>query len=50
MTPPPDPEWHYRYTERLGILCGSSEPTPEQIEIAKREADEAVNIEMKGTK
>lgn len=32
-------EWKYRYEERLGILCGSAEPTPEQILIAKEEAD-----------
>jgi len=42
MTTPPDPEWLYRYTERLAMLCPVGEPTPEQIEIAKREADEAV--------
>ncbi len=29
----------YRITERLGILCGKNEPTPEQRAIAKAEAD-----------
>lgn len=29
----------YRYKERLGILCGADTPTPEQEEIARREAD-----------
>lgn len=27
-------EQNYRYQERLGILCGSDKPTPEQEEIA----------------
>ena len=35
-------EWTYRYTERLGILCGASEPTVEQIQLAAKEADDAV--------
>lgn len=35
-------EYLYRYNERLGILCGSSEPTPEQIEMAKKQAEEDV--------
>lgn len=35
-------EWHYRYEERLGILCGTAEPTPEQDKIASDEADAAV--------
>lgn len=34
-------EWDYRYQERLGILCGSNEPTDEQRLIAKTEADRA---------
>lgn len=29
----------YRYEERLGILCGANEPTEEQKEIARREAN-----------
>lgn len=33
-------ERSYRIQERLGIMCGSGEPTMEQIEIAEREADE----------
>lgn len=35
-------EWHYRYEERLGILCGTAEPMPEQDKIASDEADAAV--------
>lgn len=37
-------EWDYRYTERIGIMCGTEEPTEEQKAIAKKEADEAVTI------
>jgi hypothetical protein len=33
-------EHRYRVQERLGILCGSAEPTPEQLAIATMEADE----------
>jgi NOL1/NOP2/fmu family ribosome biogenesis protein len=33
-------ERRYRIQERLGILCGSREPTIEQIEIAEQEAEE----------
>lgn len=43
MTPTPDnlsEEAAYRYHERLGILCGTDEPTQEQHEIALREAQE----------
>lgn len=32
-------EARYRYQERLGMLCGSSEPTKEQEAIARMEAD-----------
>jgi hypothetical protein len=32
------PEAFYRYQERLGILCGSDEPTEEQHSIALLEA------------
>lgn len=32
-------EHEYRFQERLGILCGSATPTPEQIAIARSEAD-----------
>ena len=35
-------EWKYRYMERIAILCGSGEPTVEQIQLAAKEADEAV--------
>jgi len=35
-------EHAYRMTERLGILCGSATPTPEQEALARAEADEAV--------
>jgi len=41
MNPIPDnlsPEAAYRYQERLGILCGSDEPTEEQHSLALLEA------------
>lgn len=41
MKPIPDnlsPEAVYRYQERLGILCGSDEPTEEQHNLALIEA------------
>ena len=41
MTTQPDnlsPEAAYRYHERLGILCGASEPTEEQHSLALIEA------------
>ena len=41
MPTPPDnlsPEAAYRYQERLGILCGSEEPTEEQHSLALLEA------------
>lgn len=34
------PEATYRYYERLGILCGAADPTPEQYRIALLEARE----------
>lgn len=34
-------EFAYRVQERLGILCGTDDPTVEQLELATREADEA---------
>ena len=43
MTPTPpnlSPEAAYRYHERLGILCGAADPTPEQLRIALLEARE----------
>lgn len=30
----------YRYYERLGLLCGTADPTPEQLRIALLEARE----------
>ena len=42
LSPEAMDEWLYRKSERLGILCGAADPTPEQIEIAEREADAAV--------
>ena len=35
-------EYAYRMTERLGHLCGSAPPTPEQEALARAEADDAV--------
>jgi hypothetical protein len=32
-------EWRYIYEERLGMLCGRGEASPEQIAIAMRCAD-----------
>jgi len=43
MTPTPSglsEEATYRYHERLGILCGTADPTPEQLRIALLEARE----------
>ena len=43
MTPTPSglsEEAAYRYCERLGILCGADEPTPEQHRTALLEARE----------
>ncbi len=37
-------EWFYRYTERLGIMCGTDAPTQEQINIAISEANAAIKI------
>lgn len=39
MTAAEQREWWYRKEERLGILCGSDEPTAEQVEIAQGEAN-----------
>jgi hypothetical protein len=33
-------EMDYRIQERLGILCGAAEPTPEQLKLATAEADQ----------
>jgi hypothetical protein len=35
-------EREYRRQERLGILCGTDKPTPEQETEAKKEADDAI--------
>ena len=35
-------EYEYRYNERLGMLCGKGEPSPAQMEEAKKEAEAAV--------
>lgn len=32
-------EWDVCYTTRIGCLCGTSDPTPEQKQIASDEAD-----------
>lgn len=41
-------EWRYRYEERLGILCGASEPDTIQIAIAKAEADAWLTQQIEG--
>ena len=38
----PDPEWLYRYTERIGLLAGDEEPTESEMAMARRDADEAM--------
>lgn len=35
-------EWDYRYHERIGIMCGTAEPTPEQEQLARQEADATI--------
>ena len=35
-------EFLYRVQERLGLLCGKDQPTPEQIALAEAEARAAV--------
>ena len=32
-------EWNYIYAERIGLLCGLAEPTPEQKQMASDDAD-----------
>jgi len=34
------PEATYRFYERLGMICGSNPPTPEQLQTALLEANE----------
>ena len=38
MTFAQEREWHYLVEERLGILCGTGQPTPEQVAMAEAEA------------
>jgi hypothetical protein len=35
-------EWRYVYHERIGIMCEDGEPTAEQKEIARAEANQAI--------
>lgn len=35
-------EFKYRYEERIAILCGTGEPTREQMDIAAKESDETI--------
>ena len=35
-------EWRYRYHERIGMLCGTEDPTDWEKSIARQEADEAI--------
>lgn len=35
-------EWQYRYDERLGILCGSGEPTVAEEQMAEKDAHNAI--------
>lgn len=42
MTYDQQTEWNYLYHERIAILCGTNEPTPEQDRIARDEADAAI--------
>ena len=35
-------EYSYRYQERLGLMTDGAEPTPEQMEQAKQEAEAKV--------
>lgn len=39
LTPDEQREHDYLYWERIGILCGSDKPTPEQEAIARVEAN-----------
>ena len=36
-------EYWYRVEERLGVLCGTDPPTPEQWKLAQDEAQETIN-------
>ncbi len=35
-------EWTFRYTERLGLLCGDNDPTPAEKLSAMAEANQAI--------
>lgn len=35
-------EWDVCYQTRLGILCGTAEPTEEQKDLAAKESDEHI--------
>ena len=35
-------EWEYIYQERLGMLCEDREPSPEEVQMACKDANEAV--------
>jgi len=39
-----DDQWIHTRETRLAILCGASQPTPAQIEIAEAEADDEQRI------
>lgn len=47
MTPEERKEWTYRRDERLGVLCGTAEPTAEQTAMAEAEAHETI-LALKG--
>jgi hypothetical protein len=42
MTPDEIAEFEYRYVERLGMLCGSKEPSDHEMQLAREEAEEAI--------
>ena len=35
-------EWEYRYQERLGLTCEDRDPTPDERNRARREANSAI--------
>lgn len=43
MTPESYALYNYTYQERIAMLCGSDDPTPEQVQIAKDDANRAVS-------
>lgn len=42
MTPNEQTEWNYRFEERLGMLCGPVAASAEQKELARVEANQAI--------